>query len=73
LKKFDPEVLKKARAANDWSFERVSQNMAMHGVPVSWGTIRNWENGETVPDANNLQILAVVCGKLIKDFYVEVK
>lgn len=61
------------REKMDWSYETVAQKISMYGVAISYGTIRNWESGETVPDANELQVLAVVFESDANDFYRNVK
>lgn len=60
MKQFDTKKFKKARIAGDWSYEVISSRMRVVGVGVSYNTIRNWEVGRSVPDANEVVALAEV-------------
>lgn len=67
--KFNPKAMKRARSKADLSFEKLAGK-----IPgVSYGTIRNWEIGRSVPDANEVLQLAEIFGVAVERLYTNTK
>lgn len=72
MKKFDPKKLKQIRKKSKMSLEVLAAKLVASGVKVSYGTVRNWETGRTVPSANELNALVEVLQLMPDDFYTNV-
>lgn len=72
-KVFNPKAMKRARVKIDWSFEILASHLSRRCGNVSYGTVRNWEIGRSIPDANEVQALADVLEVPIDQFYREDK
>jgi len=73
VKKFDPKKFKKARAASHLSYESVATRLRIAGLTVSYGTVRNWEAGKAVPDANEIGMIASLLMTAPDDLFSDVK
>ena len=67
---FNKTFLHKLRLDHDWSLEVAARNLHDLGLTISDVTLRNWELGESEPDASDLAMLAQLYGiKNLRDFY----
>lgn len=67
---FLPERLKKCREQADISQEQLVMSLAVkHDLRISRATLSSWEGGDTLPDVNQLVILAEFFGKPITHFF----
>lgn len=57
---FNGKYLRNLRQKNKWSFETLANHFLRYGEGVSYGTIRNWELGKSIPNANDLQTIAAI-------------
>jgi len=73
MKQFDNKKFKKVRTKNDWSCEVIAFRLHTVGIKASYGTVRNWETGRTIPDANEVIALAEVLKIDPDGLYTEAK
>lgn len=69
LNDFRHTLLKTRREFLDLSHLDVVKRLYEVGVNISDDTLRNWETGETTPDANKLPALAEVLKCKVHEFY----
>ena len=67
---FNHEFLHQLRLKKEWTLELAAKQLYQFGLDISDTTLRNWELGESEPDASNLAMLARLYGvKNLRDFY----
>ena len=66
---FSRTILKSRREFLNFSHLDVVKRLYEVGVNISDDTLRNWESGETVPDADKLPALAEVLKCKVHEFY----
>jgi transcriptional regulator with XRE-family HTH domain len=66
---FNPEKLKKAREEKGLSPTDLNFELVKVDLRVSRQTIMNWENGNTVPDANDMSLIAKYFNKPMEYFF----
>ena len=67
---FNHEFLHGLRLKREWSLEEAARHLHDIGLTISDVTLRNWELGESEPDASNLAMLArLYTVKNLRDFY----
>jgi transcriptional regulator with XRE-family HTH domain len=66
---FLPSRIKECREERGLSQEDLMLQMANEGRKVSRPTISGWENGESLPNAHDLETLSFVFKKPIKYFF----
>ncbi len=66
---FDRKSFARMRRIKAFSFEDVSTRLRTLGHTVSYNTVRNWETGRTLPDANAVQYIAAVFGTTVPNLY----
>ena len=62
-------LLKQRRDFLELSRSDIIKRLYEHGVDVTEGTIQNWEDGDTTPDATALPALATVLKCKVHEFY----
>lgn len=67
--KFDHKQLAKVRKESGLSTEKVARALTVLGAPVSYGTVRNWEAGRQIPDANEIVFISALFKKDVSFFY----
>ena len=67
--RYNPAEVKKIAEIMHWTPEIIVEKMNQLGTTVSTRTIENWLNGETAPDADMLDVLAMAMGVGIERFY----
>ena len=66
---YNPTVLKELRTVLGWTVQDLHERCQQVKFEVSISTLENWENGNTVPDADKLGALAMIFGVGIERFY----
>ena len=61
--------LKEAGLAKGMSKPALVFDLDKNGLRTSYPTISNWEDGKTIPKANELDVLAVTLDKKIDFFF----
>jgi len=67
---FSGEQIRRARGQLGWSRPDLMLRLFAAGLRISEPTIKNWEDGETPPGADDLGMLSRVLRKPIDFFYV---
>lgn len=71
--KFNHELLKQCREEKGWSINEATYQFRLFDLKVSHPTLKNWEDGQTAPDAVEVGLLCVVYGRKVEDFYSEIE
>ena len=69
MSRYNPTMLKEIREVLGWSLRDLVEKCQLFKLDVTAQTLNNWENGESVPDADKLAVLAGVFGVGIERFY----
>ncbi len=73
-KTFNPGAITKKRIELDLTISDISYEMRKDGMKVSETTLRNWERGDTSPNAPQLAALArALMTDNLDDFFSEVE